>query len=228
MKQKIITLMLTMVMWSAIVIAAGATTAPADSISATPTATTVADEVEAYSDTTSVDTAGGARRSAPDDWEEQEEADVATLINNSLRISGGDISGGDIAGMLFASVVLLIIFVLAPVLLIGVVLYFVYKNRKQRLHIAEMAMRSGQPIPLDALGNPVSNNDALWNKGIKQVFLGAGLAILLWVVIGKLGMAIGALIVLMGCGNLVIARQAREKQRQKDMYDHMFGNGNAQ
>jgi hypothetical protein len=65
-------------------------------------------------------------------------------------------------------------------------------------------------------------NDALWNKGIKQLFLGVGLAFLLWVILpGKLGLAIGALIALIGGGNMVIAKQAENKQRQREFYEQM-------
>ena len=182
--------------------------------------TTAADEVEAFSDTTNVDTgavvAGTPSVNDWDDWDDWEDADTGVFLKNM------GINGGTISGMLFVLCLMLILFVLAPVAVIALILYFIYKNRKERLRIAELAMKSGNQIPLDALGSPVGSNDALWNKGIKQIFVGAGLAILLWIPFSRLGLAIGALIMLIGCGNLVIARNAREKQRQKDLYDRMM------
>lgn len=46
----------------------------------------------------------------------------------------------------------LIIFVLAPVLILFVIFYFIYRDRRQRMRIAEMAIQNGQPIPEELLG----------------------------------------------------------------------------
>ncbi len=70
---------------------------------------------------------------------------------------------------------------------------------------------------MDALGTPYAKNDDIWNKGIKQMFLGVGLAFLLWIPLGKLGLAIGALIFFIGCGNVVISYSAKQKQKEKEM-----------
>ena len=51
------------------------------------------------------------------------------------------------------------------------------------------------------------------------------MAILLWVILDKLGLAIGALILLLGCGNMVIASQERKKQKERDLYNRMFNEG---
>lgn len=182
-----------------------------------------ADELEAFSDTT-----GTASQDEFDPWDNV--ADEWPPTNGDSFFESMNFDTDSIMGMLFVMCIMIIIFVLAPVALIGMILYFVYKSRKQRLRIAEMAMRNGKPIPQDAIGNIVGSYDALWNKGIKQLFLGAGLGILLWVPFGKLGLAIGALILLIGCGNMVIAHNEREKQRQKNMYDKIFNgkDGDAQ
>lgn len=179
-----------------------------------------ADELEAFSDTT-----GSASQDGFDPWGDVEEDWSPTSADSFFESLDFDTNG--IMGMIFVICIMLILFVLAPVALIGMILFFVYKNRKQRLRVAEMAMSKGRPIPQDALGNIVGSYDALWNKGIKQLFLGAGLGILLWVPLGKLGLAIGALILLIGCGNMVIAHNEREKKRQQTMYDKIF-NGKAQ
>jgi len=183
------------------------------------------DEVEAFSDTTSIDSvqAGVADPwdDFNDDWDDWEEAD-ANSIMNGIGISGDGLAGV-LGGMLTVAAILFIIFVLAPVALVGIILYFVYKNRKERMRLMEAALKSGKQIPLDVTGTPYMRNDQLWNKGIKQLFLGLGLAILLWVVLSKLGLAIGALIALIGCGNLVIAHNYKQKQKEKELNDRIFG-----
>ena len=178
------------------------------------------DEVEAFSDTTATDTAAVGF----DPWDTVE--DEWSSTSGYSFFEDVDIDTDSLMGMLFVISILLVIFVLAPVALIGLILYFVYKNRKQRLRLAEMAMSKGRTIPFDALGGVVRSYDALMNKGIKQVFLGLGLSILLWIPLGKLGLAIGALILLIGCGNLVIAYKERSKQQQQQMYDRIFNGRN--
>ena len=167
----------------------------------------VDDELEAFSDTTQTDTAdavavgyGTGNSQFPFDDEE---------------FSVGDFLGGldmtALAGMGFALVALVILFLLAPLLIIALVLYFVYKNRKQRMRLAEMAMQNGQPIPQELVGEPRTTDDDLRAKGIRQAALGIGLACFLGWTIGDIGAGIGVLVLCIGLGNLIIARQ-RKKQ----------------
>lgn len=179
------------------------------------------DEVEVFSDTTSTDTVNNASA----DWDEWDDWDEATQVDAGSLVESLGFLSNTLSSMFFVICVLVILFILAPLAIIGIVLYFVYKNRKQRLRLAELALKNGKPMPFDVTGAPVGTYDALWNKGIKQMFLGAGLAILLWVILGKLGFAIGALVLLIGCGNMVIAYQDRQKRQKMEMYKHMFGNG---
>lgn len=195
--------------------------APATDTVATDTARV--DEVEVFSDTTSldsatIDTAATARGVDPwdDEWEQ------AFDNGGSFTLEGLNIDGDDVVGVFMIICVCFIIFLLAPVAIIALILYFVYKNRKDKMRMMEMAMRRGKQIPFDVMGTPHPKVDDLWNKAIKQMFLGAGLGILLWVPFGKLGLAIGALILLIGCGNLVIAHNAKRRQEQQEMHDRIF------
>jgi hypothetical protein len=173
-------------------------------------------EIEVFSDTTSADSAAIADDFGWDDedFDEWESADTQTLMgklgfNNDLL----DMLGG----IIIVFIVLFLIFILAPVAVIGIILYFIYKNRKERMRVMEAAIKNGKEIPMDALGTPYAKNDDIWNKGIKQMFLGVGLAFLLWIPLGKLGLAIGALIFFIGCGNVVISYSAKQKQKEKEM-----------
>lgn len=210
MKQTVISILMMLA------VASTAMAKPADTLT---TDTTQVDEVEVFSDTTSTDSASSAGFPIidEDDWDDWEQTDASSIID------GLDIS--HLTNMFFVLCVLSILFILLPIVIIGLVLYFVHKNRKDKLRLAEMAMRNGKPIPVDVMGNLTPTADALWNKGIKQMFLGAGVAILLWVILDKLGLAIGALILLLGCGNMVIASQERKKQKERDLYNRMFNEG---
>lgn len=189
---------------------------------ATPKNDTVP-QIEAYSDTTSADSAMFDDDFPFDDdddaWDRMSSSDT-----NSLMSEIG-VDGGDIMGMFFVIVVLIIIFILAPVGLIGIILFFVYKSRKQKMRMMEMAMKSGKQIPVEAVGMPSQKGEDVWNKGVKQIFLGAGVGLLLWVIIGKLGMAIGVLITLIGIGNMAIGYGAKQKQKEQELHDRMFNKG---
>jgi len=178
------------------------------------------DEVEVYSDTTSVDSVAvsqGFNMDDEEEWEDWRSSDTNTLMGKL------GVDGDMVGGMMFVVVILFIIFVLAPIAVIGLILFFIYKSRKDKMRMMEMAIKNGKQIPVDALGTPCVNNEYVWNKGIKQMFLGAGLAILLWVPLGKLGVAIGLLIMLIGCGNMVIGYNAKQKQKEREMHERMFG-----
>lgn len=161
-----------------------------------------ADELEAFSDTTSTVDDSIQYAAMPkhtsititeDDWEE--------LFN---------LGDKGMFGALIALFIVLSIFVLAPILILALLFYLVYKNRRQRMKFAEQAMQNGQSIP-DNVMNPNATTATppsdLRTKGIRQLCLGVGLMILLYNVIGNLGMGIGALIACIGIGNLIIARQ---------------------
>ena len=149
------------------------------------------DELEAFSDTTSVDdsTAVVSSMNTPHsysyninlDGEDAWEAIGKTFGDSSMHNSL--IGGMTILG------ILLIIFVLAPLVILGLLFYFIYKNRKQKMRLAEEAMKHGQPT-----------------KGIRQTCLGVGLMIFLGNTAGTVGFGIGALVTAIGIGNLIIAR----------------------
>ncbi len=186
---------------------------------ATPKNDTVP-QIEAYSDTTSLDSAAMDEDFWDDDdaWDRMSSPDTNSLMS---EIGIDD----DLLGMFFVIIVLVIIFILAPVGLIGIILFFVYKSRKQKMRMMEMAMKSGKQIPVEAVGIPSQKGEDVWNKGVKQIFLGAGVGLLLWVIIGKLGMAIGVLITLIGIGNMAIGYGAKQKQKEQELHDRMFNKG---
>ena len=49
-------------------------------------------------------------------------------------------------------IIVAIVFIVAPAIIIFIICYFLYKNRQQKLKLAEMAMKNGQPIPDSILG----------------------------------------------------------------------------
>ena len=164
------------------------------------------DAIEAFSDTTAVagDTidvyANRHRISITAD-----EEDMKSFFEEAFS----SLDGTAFTGIFIVLGTLFILFVLFPIIIIIAVIYFINRNRKDRIKLAQMAMEKGQPIPDELL----REKQASWDKsdyqtGLRQMFTGVGLAIFLGIVAGKVGFGIGALVFFIGLGKWFIARQS--------------------
>lgn len=89
-----------------------------------------------------------------------------------------------------------------PALLIFIIFYFRYKNRKAKYRLAEQALASGQQLPPEFFES-VEKQD-LRSRGIKNIFLGIGLFIFLWALTTEFGLGcIGLLVMFTGFGQVV-------------------------
>ena len=97
-----------------------------------------------------------------------------------------------------------IIFTLGlPALLIFIIFYFRYKNRKAKYRLAEQALAAGQQLPPEFFKEGEGKD--LRSRGIKNIFLGIGLFIFLWAITGEFGLGcIGLLIMFTGFGQVTI------------------------
>ena len=183
------------------------------------------DAVEVYSDTTSTDTAtatssvtkhkGTVTVTYPTSpWSsnsttyEVDDEDFGSMVHHVFS----NMDAKDVTGMFFVLGVLLILFVLAPVLIIIVLFYFINKNRKQKLKLAQMAVENGQPIPDQLLVESNVNDKDSYQSGLRQVFLGIGLMVFLGYSAGEIGFGIGALVFFIGLGKVVIAKTNKQQQ----------------
>ena len=134
------------------------------------------------------------------------------------------------SGMIIGIVAIVIIFLVAPLLIIITIFYFINRSRRDRYKLAQMAIQNGQPIPDQILNEQkaeIDNNE--YNSGLRQVFLGVGLAIFLGIVAGKIGVGIGALIFFIGLGKVIIARKSdpmRNDPLYKDNFNSNSNNNN--
>ena len=166
------------------------------------------DAIEAFSDTTSAA-----------DAEDAEDDKYITYRRGTTYSTSSDVHelkevmesvGGIFGPMLAVGIVaFVVIFFLLPLLIIVTIIYFVNKNRKERYKLAQMAIQNGQPIPDEILKDNDSNFlTSEYQAGIRQMFVGVGLAIFLGIIIGKLGIGIGALVFFIGLGKWFVARQS--------------------
>lgn len=163
--------------------------------------------LEAFSDTTDAyeDSiiAASTNSHVSVDWDGE---DAQEAFGGLMRQFKAD----DIAGMFFVLAVVLIVFVISPLVIFGLLLFFIFRNRKQKMKLAQMAMQNGQPIPDQLLDERQGTTDDkyAYQSGMRQLFLGIGLMIFLGFTIGKIGVGIGALVFFIGLGKVIIGRKS--------------------
>ena len=190
------------------------------------------DAVEAFSDTTSTDTSNVTKHkskvtvtTSTSPWSsntttyEMDNEDFGNMLKHLFV----DMDSNSIAGMFFVLGVLLIIFVLAPVLIIIALFYFINKNRKEKMRLAQMAMQQGQPIPNQLLNeNPADVGDE-YQKGMRQCFVGVGLMVFLGYAAGQVGFGIGALVFCIGLGKVFASKTAQKRNdKNNELNQHNY------
>lgn len=165
--------------------------------------------VDAYSDTTDVDSANVD--TAASNYDEDEDFSVRTPVDDLASVSDM------IESSILPLVAVLVIFLITPVLIIGLICYFLYKYRKQKIRLAELALEKGQPIPDGVINEskpkttPQTKAEAkvvdqdTAAKGIKYAFLGIGIAILGVCMDGNAIIGAGLLVACMGAGQFATA-----------------------
>ncbi len=192
--------------------------------------TTKNDAIEAFSDTTSADTTVKHKTkvsvtTSTSPWSsntttyEMDDDDFGSIIRHAF----GSMDSNDFLGMFFVLCVLLIIFVLAPVLIIIALFYFINKNRKEKMRLAQMAMQQGQPIPDQLLKeNPIDSDDE-YQKGMRQCFVGVGLMVFLGYAAGQVGFGIGALVFCIGLGKVFASKTAQKRNdKNNELNQHNY------
>ena len=118
--------------------------------------------------------------------------DMPDFIKGLIGLTGFSLASG---AMLLVFIVLLCIFGL-PIILLLVLLYLIFRKRK-----TNVSNNTNQPI--DVTTSQTSDR-TLFNKGVKNVCLGIGLAIALGIWMGDFGVGVGILITCIGIGELLI------------------------
>ena len=104
------------------------------------------------------------------------------------------------------AIIALIICCGLPFFIVAIVLWFRYKNKQAKYKLAAEALAAGRTIPAELFNDPEEQENAVMAKGIKNIFLGIGLGVFLWILTYEEGLAaIGFLIFCMGLGQVLIA-----------------------
>ena len=151
------------------------------------------------SDTLSVTTYHGASGISFED-EKHQIIDVEGVLSKQMD---GLMDG--FKGFVWISIITIISIFALPAIIIFLVLNYRSKKRKERYQVIEKAIESGQPLPEEFVEKTKEEDDAIRVKGIKNIFLGLGLAIFFYAMTDVFFLAcIGLLIMFNGIGQLVI------------------------
>jgi hypothetical protein len=156
--------------------------------------------IEAYSDTTSVDTAADdSFYDAPQS--DDDDDDFISFIN---AFSGENSVAKFIIGILIF--ICVIAFILSPVIIVGLIIYYLLKRRRQNMQMAMDSMESGEPQPQPVQPDPTPIDKYYLNRGIRNTAIGVGLFLMFAIWDSDFLMGIGALVACFGIGQIVIAK----------------------
>ena len=117
--------------------------------------------------------------------------DMPGLFKGLLGLSGI----GMASGAIFMVIVMLLCIFGLPLLLLALLLYLLFRRRRSDEKPRAATPDEGSASPRDR---------TLFNKGIKNVCLGIGLAIFLGIWMGDFGVGIGILVVCIGIGEVLV------------------------
>mgnify|MGYP005879328755 FL=1 len=121
-----------------------------------------------------------------------------------------------VSGLLIPIIAIISVFG-SPVLILFIVFFFRYKNRKARYRLAEQALATGQPLPADFIRENKPADPC--SQGIKNTFTGIGLFIFLWAITGEFGIGtIGLLVAFMGIGQWIIGNKQKQNSETSDTW----------
>ncbi len=107
-------------------------------------------------------------------------------------------------------------------LIVLIYLFFKYKRRKeeQRIEMMRIGAANNQDISKFVKDTvPEEGDNEQKDKGIKQMCLGAGLGIFLFIILGRFGAAIGLLIFCIGAGKYLTGRKKKNDPMQHNDED---------
>lgn len=146
--------------------------------------------IVAFSDTADVDTADADSTFADDDYMDDYIDPIDSITKNAIM----------------PIAIVFIMFCLAPVLIIGLIIYLIIKSRNQKIRLAELAMKNGQPIPQNIVKKQnLPNDQELWQKGLMKMFIGLGIVMFSIFIHSGMCKGIGFIVCFYGAGQAVIA-----------------------
>ena len=202
----------------------------------TPRATVVDDTkadngIEAYSDTSStvqsIDTTAYDATDDADDINDSNRFDPSRFSDPFSWFAFLGTSGfvGILLTILLLGVGLLFLFM--PLIIVLLIMRYMVRRHNDRVRLAEKAMEQGQPISEGEMPLNKKSPDYLWRRGVRNVSIGAGLALFFWFLGADPLVGIGLLVACLGLGQMFMVRYnynskfGRKKEEPNDDFDNI-------
>lgn len=173
--------------------------------------TTAKDEIEAFSDTTSVaeENSTVPRVYVDDDFDfvSDDFEDIPDWLVNFLGGSLGVVGGIFLILMLIIAVFL----ALAPFIAIVLIMRYLIRRHNDRVMLAQKAMETGQPIPEELVSTDKRSDEYLRRRGIRNIWIGIGMGMMFGIWGADMLTGVGVLVLCYGIGQVMIARSSRKK-----------------
>lgn len=164
------------------------------------------EELEAYSDTTSVDSAYEDDYAEDDDPVNYSHSRYSLLnYDDPFDYIGSVFGKGALWCVGIFTVIFTLLFVFAPLLIILLILRYLYRRHNDRMRLAEMAMDKGVNIPESSRPIDRQSSDYLMKRGIRNACLGFGLSIMFGIWGSRLLSGFSALVLCYGIGQILIS-----------------------
>lgn len=182
--------------------------------------------VQAKADTTAMtaysDTTNAAAGAADSTYYDDDSDNADNLIHDFSDVDDpfillaylGTLGAGGVLIAIFCVIFVLLVFAL-PFIIIGMIIYWITRNKKKDYQLAEKAIENGQPIPDSLLHKRPKDNEAVWQRGIKNTAIGVGIMIFGFIV-ADFFIAVGAIVACWGIGQCVIARTSASGRKPSD------------
>ena len=201
--------------------AAASQTEDKQKASAKPAESKNDEELEAYSDTTSLDTIAEDESYADDDDARSYHSKYSLgNYDDPFDFLGSVFGGGTLAFAIFLCVLIGLLFVFAPLIIIFVIVRYLMRRHNDRMKLAEMAMEKGINVPESQRPIDKQSDEYLVKRGLRNTFLGLGLcAMFAWWGASFLA-GVGSLVGIYGVGQVVIG----SLPAIKDWWNNRHGN----
>lgn len=162
--------------------------------------------IEAFSDTSSVDTSssvvynGNGAMNDSDSYDSDSDTYPFAMFENIFASKFWGIT-------IFVIIILLGITIsLMPLIIVVLLIRFLVKRHNDQVRLAEMAMESGQPISDEQMPLSKKSPDYMWRRGIRNVSIGIGLMLFFWFLGAEPLVGIGGLVACLGAGQMFMVR----------------------
>ncbi len=175
--------------------------------------------IEAYSDTTDVDT------TVATDYEEDNDRSYHSKYSlgnydDPFDFFGSVFGKGTLVVVMILCVVFGLFFVFAPLIIVYLIIRYLMRRHNDRIKLAEMAMEKGINVPESDRPIDKQSNEYLVKRGLKNAFLGVGLCVMFAFWESDFLAGIGALVAFYGLGQTIIG----SLPTIKDWWNNRHGN----